>query len=82
MCPNCNGNNPPDQAIQSLYNSLQSQSVQYGMIWLDVGIDKNYFILFVFNKKKKKNNVMVVGTMQTAIANLLLIWLMQLLILA
>ncbi len=33
MCPNCN-NGP--QSVQSLVNYLQSNSVRYGMIWVDV----------------------------------------------
>jgi len=36
LCPNCGGNNPPDQALSTLVNDLQSQNVQFGMIWIDV----------------------------------------------
>jgi len=36
LCPNCGGNNPPDQAISALASGLQSQSVSYNMLWIDV----------------------------------------------
>lgn len=36
LCPNCGGNNPPSSAIQTIYNNLRAQGVNYGMLWFDI----------------------------------------------
>lgn len=36
FCPNCNGNNPCGSAVNSMLDSLSSQGVRYGGVWLDV----------------------------------------------
>eukprot|EP01100_Stratorugosa_tubuloviscum_P015368 TRINITY_DN8780_c0_g1_i1.p1 TRINITY_DN8780_c0_g1~~TRINITY_DN8780_c0_g1_i1.p1 ORF type:complete len:226 (-),score=111.78 TRINITY_DN8780_c0_g1_i1:127-804(-) len=36
MCPNCVGNNPPAQAVNTILKSLAQQNVTYGMLWFDV----------------------------------------------
>lgn len=36
MCPNCDGNNPPDQIMNNIVNQLTSDGVKYGMLWMDV----------------------------------------------
>jgi len=36
LCPNCQGNNPPTDAIERLVNNLRSQNVRFGTLWFDV----------------------------------------------
>jgi len=36
MCPNCQGNNPPQNAISTMVDNLRSQKVNFGMLWIDV----------------------------------------------
>lgn len=33
MCPNCGGNNPPSNVINSIANYVQSNNVQFGQFW-------------------------------------------------
>jgi GH25 family lysozyme M1 (1,4-beta-N-acetylmuramidase) len=36
MCPNCDGNNPPDQVVEKVIWNLGNMSVRYGMLWFDI----------------------------------------------
>jgi len=36
MCPNCDGNSPPANAVRTIVNNLKNAGVNYGMLWFDV----------------------------------------------
>jgi len=36
LCPNCRGNNPPEQAIVTILNNLERDGVKFGQFWFDI----------------------------------------------